>query len=125
MGEKNSSVTRSGRFSLELVCGERDSTQSLRLLLDLAFKNSGNVLAAEMRDTAGAVLPSLIEKPLVPRTEYGLKVIPSKLLRVFDPAYGTAPPVDDRIDRRVMQAEKRLGHNESERRSQRRSVWKG
>ncbi len=74
MGEKNSSVTRVWPILLELVCGERDSTQSLRLLLDLAFKSSGNVLAAEMRDSAGAVVPSLIEKPLVPRTEYGLRV---------------------------------------------------
>jgi hypothetical protein len=74
MGAKNSSVTRVWPVLLELFCKKRESGQSLHLLLDLAFKNSGNMLAAQMRDSAGAVLQELIEKPAVPRTEYGLKV---------------------------------------------------
>ena len=74
MGEKNSSVTRVWPILLELLCGERETNQSLRLLLELAFKSSGNTLAAQMRDSAGPVHRSLIERPLLPRAEYGLKV---------------------------------------------------
>jgi hypothetical protein len=74
MGEKNSSVTRVWPVFLELMCGSRTTSDSLRLLLDLVFKSSGNTLAAQLRDSAGEVIPSLIEKPIIPRTEYGMAV---------------------------------------------------
>jgi hypothetical protein len=74
MGEKNSSVTRVWPIFLELMCGQRQSSESLQLLLDLSFKNSGNAFAAQLRDSASSVFPGLLEKPTMPRTECGMRL---------------------------------------------------
>ncbi|MGD0073673.1 MAG: hypothetical protein ABSD31_04970 [Candidatus Binataceae bacterium] len=81
MGKENSSVTRVWPVLLELMCNDRKPSESLGLMLDLAFKASGNVLAKRLQDHAGPVLQDLVVKPATARTEYGLKV---RLPRCFE-----------------------------------------
>ena len=70
MGDQNSSVTRVWPILSELMCGGRRSEESLRIVLDLAFKKSSRKLAEVLRDSVEPVVPELLNKPAVSRTIY-------------------------------------------------------
>jgi hypothetical protein len=71
MGNENSSVTRVWPVFSELMCSERSSEESLRTVFDLAYSKNRKRLAATLRDFVEPVFPSLVEKPIRPRTIYG------------------------------------------------------
>lgn len=75
MGNQNSSVTRVWPTFLELMCGQQKPEESLRALLNLAYEQTGNGLAKEMKDLRGVPTRHLFERPLVSRSVYGLKVL--------------------------------------------------
>jgi len=54
------------------MCGKRESAGALRSILDLAFRTSGNPLAARLRDLAEPVNPKLLEAPAIPRRLYDI-----------------------------------------------------
>lgn len=79
-GEKNSSVTRVWPVILELLRGTA-GRNCIQLISEVAFKNSGNVLADGISRTAGPIDRELIETPREPRSIYGLNV---KLPQLFE-----------------------------------------